>query len=396
VTDALQLAEDNIDLLSEDEIDDVRCELDLLRVAMAVNADHIDTFTETAAQACVARTDTLAPFVLCRAAYTLSYVSLRKFDFDGALRWHRWGHKYRRSIAGPMTVGYGYLLAALAANEQLDVAGAEAHLRHAIRIALLPSGRPTYIAELAGSLLGELLYERGQLDEAEVLVDTAYALGAEGGIVDLMLATYRAGAFLKSARGDTSGAEVRLSEGIGHARALGLPRLEAGLTLTRIRVAALSGSEIDTALVRRVMAHGVQDIDESGDLTAEFREDAQIRLLLLNGDPAASASACERARVRLDHTDELLRPRAHLQTRIQYARCLVAAGQDERARWVLAPALKTCAALGLSRLLLDEGPALLRVAHDVAVGWETVDVATAADISDFVHQLEATSLHHTG
>lgn len=42
------------------------------------------------------------------------------------------------------------------------------------------------------------------------------------------------------------------------------------------------------------------------------------------------------------------------------------------------------------------GPAVLRVAHDVAVGWETVDVATAADISDFVHKLEEASLHHTG
>ncbi|BBZ55864.1 serine/threonine-protein kinase [Mycolicibacterium phocaicum] len=396
VADALQLAEDNIDLLGDDEIDDVRCELDLLRVVMAGHADHIDAFTETAAQACVARTDTLAPFVLCRAAYTLSYVALRKFDFDGALRWHRWGHKYRRSIAGPMTVGYGYLIAALAANEQLDVAGAEAHLRHAIRIALSPSGHPTHIAKLAGALLGELLYERGQLDEAQVLLDDAYALGVEGGIVDVMLATYRAGAYAMSARGDTAGAELRLSEGIGHARALGLPRLEAGLVLTHIRVAALSGKEIDSALTRRVMAYGVQDLDESRDLTAEFREDAQIRLLLRDGQPAALASACERARARLDHTDKLQRPRARLQARVQYAQCLAAAGQDEKAQWVLAPALKTCAALGLSRLLIDEGPAVLRVAHDVAVGWETVDVATAAGISDFVHQLEAASLHHAG
>jgi hypothetical protein len=38
------------------------------------------------------------------------------------------------------------------------------------RIALLPSGRPTYVAKLAGSLLGELRYERGQLDEAEDLL----------------------------------------------------------------------------------------------------------------------------------------------------------------------------------------------------------------------------------
>ena len=141
------------------------------------------------------------------------------------------------------------------------------------------------------------------------------------------------------------------------------------------------------------MAHGLQDLDEIGDLTAEFREDAQIRVLLLDGQPDALASACERARVRLDHIDKLQRPRAHLLARLQYARCLAAAGKDEKAQWVLAPALKTCAALGLSRLLIDEGPAILRVANEVAAGWETIDAATAADISDFVHKIEAATLH---
>ncbi len=97
---------------------------------------------------------------------------------------------------------YGYCFAAIAANEQLDVAGAEAHLRHAIRIALPPSGRPTYVAKLAGSLLGELLYEHGQLDKAEPLLDDAYELGAEGGIVDFMLASFGTGARLKLSRGD--------------------------------------------------------------------------------------------------------------------------------------------------------------------------------------------------
>ena len=35
--------------------------------------------------------------------------------------------------------------------------------------------------------MGELLYERGQLEEAEALLDDAYELGAEGGLVDFML-----------------------------------------------------------------------------------------------------------------------------------------------------------------------------------------------------------------
>jgi hypothetical protein len=80
------------------------------------------------------------------------------------------GTPYHRSVSGTLSVSYGYCFAATTANEQLDVAGAEAHLRHARRIALLPSGRPTYVAKLAGSLLGVLRYERGQLDEAEELL----------------------------------------------------------------------------------------------------------------------------------------------------------------------------------------------------------------------------------
>ena len=149
-----------------------------------------------AVQACVDRADTLRPWILCRAADVASSRAIRVFDFDDALRWQRWGRQYHQRISGALSASYGYCFAAIAANEQLDVAGAEAHLRHARRIAQLPSGRPTYVAKLAGSLLGELLYERGQLDEAEALLDNAYQLGAEGGLVDFMLAAFGTGARL--------------------------------------------------------------------------------------------------------------------------------------------------------------------------------------------------------
>jgi hypothetical protein len=40
------------------------------------------------------------------------------------------GTPYHRSVSGTLNVSYGYCFAATTANEQLDVAGAEAHLRH--------------------------------------------------------------------------------------------------------------------------------------------------------------------------------------------------------------------------------------------------------------------------
>ena len=393
VEDALRLAELGIDSLPTDEAGDLRAEMDLIRAVIAAFQDRIDASTDAAVQACVDRADTLRPFILCRAADLASFRGLRVLDFDEALRWQRWGRRYHQRISGTLSVTYGYCFAAIAANEQLDVAGAEAHLRHARRIALLPSGRPTYVAKLAGSLLGELLYERGQLDEAEALLDDAYELGAEGGIVDFMLAAFGAGARLKFANGDKTAVDRRLAEGLEIARELQLPRLEARLVYEQVRIAAMSTEEIDESLADRVMSQGAQALDGIGDVTAELREDSQIRLLLNDGQRSALSAACNRARARVDHVDQRKRPRAHLQATLQLAFCLAVAGNTDEAQRVLAPALRTCAALGLSHLLIDEGPQMLRLAKGAAVAGESssADPTTSESVRDFVLGLAETS-----
>ena len=392
VEDALRLAEAGIDSVPTDQAGDLRAEMDLLREVNAAFQDRIDTATD-AVQACVNRADTLRPWILCRAADLASFRAIRLLDFDDALRWQRWGRQYHQRISGTLSVSYGYCFAAIAANEQLDVAGAEAHLRHAIRIALLPSGRPTYVAKLAGSLLGELLYEHGQLDEAEGLLDDAYELGAEGGIVDFMLAAFGTGARLKFARGDKTAADRRLAEGLEIATKLRLPRLEARLLNESVRLAAMSAEPIDESVVRRITSAGSQQVDGIGDVAAELTEDSQIRLLLIDGTPSALATACRRARARLEHADQSKRPRAHLHATLQFALCLRVAGHSEEANRVLSSALRTCAALGLSRLLIDEGPQMLHLAKDAVVANELswADATTSANVRDFVLSLGETS-----
>jgi ATP/maltotriose-dependent transcriptional regulator MalT len=390
VEDALRLAEMDIDSVPADEAGDLRAEMNLIRAVVAAFQDRTDTSTDAAVAACVERADTLRPFILCRAADLASFRALRVLDFDDALRWQRWGRQYHRRISGTLSVSYGFCFAAIAENEQLDVAGAEAHLRHARRIALLPSGRPTYVAKLAGSLLGELLYEHGQLDEAERLLDDAYELGAEGGIVDFMLAAFGTGARLKFARGDKTAADRRLAEGLEIARELQLPRLEARLLYEQVRLAALSSEEVDESLAHRVMSQGAQALDGIGDITAELKEDAQIRVLLVDAQPSALGAACDRARTRLDHVDQRKRPRARLQATLQYALCLAVAGKSDEAQRALAPALRTCAALGLSRLLIDEGPQMLRLAKDTAVADE-FSSADPTNVRDFVLSMAETS-----
>jgi serine/threonine-protein kinase/serine/threonine-protein kinase PknK len=290
-------------------------------------------------------------------------------------------------------VSYGYCFAAIAANEQLDVSGAEAHLRHAIRIALLPTGRPTYVAKLAGALLGELLYEGGHIEEAEVLLDDACELGAEGGIVDFLLAAFGTGARLKVGRGDTAAARSRIAEGLQIARTFELPRLEARLLYEHVRLAAISGEPIDESTAGRIKIAAGEPPGGIGDVAAELMEDAQIRLLLLDGTSSGVDAACCRARDHLERIAPSQRPRAHLQATLQYALCLGVAGRLDEAHRVLSPALRTCAALGLRRLLIDEGPQMIRLAEDAVAAdqFGSADPTILANVRDFVTGLSETS-----
>ncbi|HKI42202.1 MAG TPA: hypothetical protein VKA66_17925, partial [Mycobacterium sp.] len=96
---------------------------------------------------------------------------------------------------------------------------------------------------------------------------------------------------------------------------------------------------------------------------------------------------------RRDHLDQRKRPRAYLQATLQYALCLAIAGNSDEAQRVLAPALRTCAALGLRRLLIDEGPQMLLLATDTVVADEftAADPTTSANVREFVLSLAATS-----
>jgi len=83
------------------------------------------------------------------------------------------------------------------------------------------------------------------------------------------------------------------------------------------------------------------------------------------------------------------RPRARLHATLQFALCLGEAGNSDDAHRVLSSALKTCAALELSQVLLDEGPQMLRLAKDAvdAKEFSSADPTTAANVRDFVSNL---------
>ena len=189
----------------------MRTEADVFRAVVECYADRTAGVDELVAE-CLSRPDSVPPWVVAAAANVATFLEIYRFDFDAARRWQNWAYPYHQQSSGPFSLVYGHCLAGIAANEQLDVAEAERRFREALRVAKRSGDTHSHAARLACALLGELLYERGEVDEADRLLDESYQLGAEGGGVEFMIARYVTGARIKAVRGDRDAAAARLDE----------------------------------------------------------------------------------------------------------------------------------------------------------------------------------------
>ena len=221
--------------LSEEEITDLRIEADVVRSLLALRKDRLDAVDRLLAP-CFARPERLRPFVVSSAANIATVVAAYRGDLGEVHRLQGWAAPFFQRSIGKHNVILGLCFTGLAARMQLDLVEAETCYRKALKLAKQVGGSHSYTARLASSMLGELLYERGDLDEAERLLDEGYRLGPEGGLMDFKIARYVTGARVKALRGDRDGAIRRLNEAARIAWALSLPRLHAVVENERIRL----------------------------------------------------------------------------------------------------------------------------------------------------------------
>jgi serine/threonine-protein kinase PknK len=213
-------------------------------------------------------------------------------------------------------------------------------------------GPHSHAARLAGALLGELLYQTGELAEAMRLLDESYQLGSEGTGVDYMIAGYVTGARIKAAQGDRAAAVDRLADGMKVAEQLRLPRLAAAITNERIRL----GIEIAPEVAARLRAaRTIPHEDGIATITAELDENSGIRLLSASDSAADREQACRRAADLLTGIDDGRRPLAALTAQLLLVETLRAAGRSDDADVLLPDVAARCEKLGLPRLLVDAG-----------------------------------------
>ena len=342
----------------EDAARALRVEAAVVQASGKLFADEIEGVQELVAD-CLHHPDSVRPFLASGAGSIASFVSLYTFDFDAARRWQDWAAAYHAQTSGPFSVMYGYCLAGAAAYEQLDIPAAENYFRSAV--AMTGNSRVhAHAARLAGALLGALLYEMGNIAEAERLLDESYKLGSEGGgLVEFMLATYGTGSRVKSSLGNHEEAERRLDEGTRIAESLRLPRLSARMVNERVRSGLPVGEDIRTRLMTssryRPQSDGIAAI------TSELDEDSTIRLLLSQKSSDSVEQACARAKDLVLGIESQGRPRALMRAQLLLAMCLSAAERFTEARSVLAPVAAKCAELGLTQILLDEDPRIANI-----------------------------------
>jgi serine/threonine-protein kinase PknK len=335
--------------LSDTARADMCAEANVVRAVAESFADRTADVDRLVAEA-ISRPDTLHPRVAGVAGNIAAFAAIYRFEFDTAHRLLDWATPYHEMM-GPFASVYAACYDGIAARYQLDITRAQTSFGRAYEIGS-GVGPHSHAVRLAGALLGQLLYETGDLAAAMRLLDESYQLGPEGGGVDYLAARYVIGARLRAIHGDRDSAIERLSAGMRVAEQLGLHRLAAAVNNERIRL----GIEVAPAIADRLrLERAVPHDDGIARMTAELDEDSGIRLLCATDADEDHEQACRRARDLLAGIDGERRPLAALSAQLLLAETLTTTGRPQDAAVVSSDAATRCAAVGLTRLPVDSG-----------------------------------------
>lgn len=242
--------------------------------------------------------------------------------------------------------------------QQGQLRQASARLRLAVQATRTDQIEHTQGNAWAGVLYAAVVYDGGQIDDAEHLLAVYTPLAVDVGLPDHMILSHAMRSRIAWLHGDVDGAWLVLTEleQLGHQRHL--PRVVAAARLERARLELLQGHS-DAALEELARAdHALWTREPHLRWLAhdiEYPALAHWRWQVHAGDPCVAAAQLRSAiaqaigerRVRRGHSLQLLR-----------ALALHRMGESSAALEALLPVVQHAAAQGMVRQLLDEGPIL--------------------------------------
>lgn len=363
-TSEVQLALDNarasLEPLSDEASVELLREVDVVQACTDVYRDRIDR-AQGLVSSYLGDNPRARPFLVAVSANILTFVDIHTFDYDQAHSRQRSAGRYHEASRGPFAGVYGQSFAGLAAFMQLDLVAAQRHYADAFALAQQAAGERSHAARLAGALLGSLLYEQGDTDTAERLLQDCYELGAESGVADFMIATYRTLSRIRLLRGDIDGALVVLREGRKVAQSFSLPRLVSAVDNEFVRVHVATG-DIQHAqdVLDRHSADTATDLGMAGISMAirHYRVRMQARILCAQHRYDGAYGALSAIR---DETIRVGWRYAEVVNSLELARVKALEGDVDSATSLVGLTLSGIGHSGLVRTVIDAGPELLRV-----------------------------------
>lgn len=335
-------------------------EANLVRACTSIYGDKVEG-VERLLQPCLDTPGDFSPFVVGVAANILAYSHIHAREFGKVSPLMRWARDYQDRAKGLFSAVYGRCFEGIAAMRSGQLDTARRAYADAVELATSTAGAQSISARLAGALLGELLYEENDLDQAERLLRESRVLGMEGGVVDFYLATYLSSCRLALQKGKLDEALAILQEGEDTSRALSLERLRVAVACERVRVKLATG---DLRAAEQMLGEvyqgrddtelGPQDDDETRTVIAV----ARARLLCAHGSASA---AIEILREQVQAASRSGCKTQEFGLRALLAVALESDAQPLAAEQTLLAAVSEAVPRGMMRSFLDEGAALIGI-----------------------------------
>jgi LuxR family maltose regulon positive regulatory protein/serine/threonine-protein kinase PknK len=337
--------------------EEVHSEADVVQACIDIYGDRIDR-AEALVSRSLARAGTYRPWVVAVAANIQTFCDIHAMRYRAARERQRWARPVQDRTRGPFAGVYGRCFAGVAEFAELDTARAGEDLRAAVTLARGSAGRRSHAAQLAGALLGELHYARGEIDEAARLLEESGELGAESGVVEFMVASYALLARIRAHRGATTEAAELLAEGARVAERLDLPRLAAAVGAERIDQLLAAGRVREARRVAQALPEGTCRTGGIGVVIDQLRMTGLAAVLSAEGDHDAAAALLED--VVADATGRGQRRTAAL-VGVRLAVVLERADRRLAAERTLAGALPAVIAADVPQVVRDGGPEVAAV-----------------------------------
>ncbi|MCW4355242.1 protein kinase [Hoyosella sp. YIM 151337] len=359
------------DSLPEDENDQIRVEADVARSVIRCLTDHFDK-VDGLVETCLAQPERFSAWLVASAANAATFAAGARFDVAEARRLQEWAQPFHERARGGHSMIYGAAALGIAEFEALNVDAAEQSFRRSVEAVKRIAGMNKHAARLPAALLGRLLYERDQMDEAEFFITESQLVSARAGMADFRYARFGTGARIMANYGDLAAAAEFISDGIESADSDALPRLRVGLEYE----AMLLGLDAPAGFVPVAFDARKRPVTLRDARLLQLREACAI-LLLSRADAApARELACQWADEWVSIMAEFPHPRGQLIAKQLLAQCLWAAGKRDQAVRAVMPVLAQCEQARMPRFVVDAGDdiaeLLLHVEREMTASAESV------------------------